>query len=428
MTDAPKRLKFTERTIAGLPAPAPSGKQMICWDSKTPGFGILISGVSATMSYVVQRKLPDGRTRRVTIDRVSNIALENAREEATDLLHRIHKGDDPKAKKAEAMWTLRRSLNNYLKARTNLRDKSSSSYRYAIERHLAAWLDLPLSAITPEMVEEKHAAIQKEIELHSPRAQAARENGSHIRVNGHATADGAMRAFRAIWNFAADRLPALPASPTRRLKRMWFKVGRRERLVRGDQLPAFHRAIAALPNPVARDYLLMLLYSGMRRSEAAGLRWTDIDLSAGVIRIPAIRMKANRRFDLPMSDLIYELLVVRRRDTDWSKSEFVFPAHSFSGHVEEPKFPLSLVAKSTGIRVSAHDLRRTFATIAEGADISESALKLLLHHTLGTDATSGYIIATVERLREPAQRVADRIKELCGVSQVEGANVEKLRS
>jgi hypothetical protein len=29
--------------------------------------------------------------------------------------------------------------------------------------------------------------------------------------------------------------------------------------------------------------------------------------------------------------------------------------------------------------------------------------------------TSGYVQLTVERLREPAQRVADRLKKLCGL-------------
>jgi hypothetical protein len=93
----------------------------------------------------------------------------------------------------------------------------------------------------------------------------------------------------------------------------------------------------------------------------------------------------------------------------------VFPANSKSGHLEEPKFSLRLVADLTGILVSAHDLRRTYVTVAESTDISPLALKALVNHSLGGDVTSGYIVATVERLREPAQRVADRLKELCGI-------------
>jgi hypothetical protein len=54
-----------------------------------------------------------------------------------------------------------------------------------------------------------------------------------------------------------------------------------------------------------------------------------------------------------MSDFVRDLLVARRalgNDGDW-----VFGADSRSGHIAEPKFPLALVAKATGITVSAHD-------------------------------------------------------------------------
>ena len=69
----------------------------------------------------------------------------------------------------------------------------------------------------------------------------------------------------------------------------------------------------------------------------------------------------------------------------------------------------------------AHDLRRTFITVAESSDISPIALKALVNHSLGKDVTSGYVVMTVDRLREPAQKVCDRMAELCQVPKLEGA-------
>jgi integrase len=100
---------------------------------------------------------------------------------------------------------------------------------------------------------------------------------------------------------------------------------------------------------------------------------------------------------------------------------------SASGHIEEPKFALNLVAKQCGVRISAHDLRRTFISVAESCDISPIALKALVNHALGGDVTSGYVVLSTERLREAAQRVADRLKELCNIQGPEGNNVERLR-
>ena len=98
----------------------------------------------------------------------------------------------------------------------------------------------------------------------------------------------------------------------------------------------------------------------------------------------------------------------------------MFPAASASKHIEEPRHFLDLVAEECGVRVSAHDLRRTFVTVAELTRMNELALKALVNHSLGSDVTAGYVQMTADRLREPAQRVADRLKELCGVPPMAG--------
>ncbi len=55
-----------------------------------------------------------------------------------------------------------------------------------------------------------------------------------------------------------------------------------------------------------------------------------------------------------------------------------------------------------------HDLRRTFITLAEGLDIPHYALKRLVNHA-DTDVTAGYIVPDPNRLREPMQRITDRL-------------------
>jgi len=186
--------------------------------------------------------------------------------------------------------------------------------------------------------------------------------------------------------------------------------------VHSDDLSAFYKAIQELTSRTHRDYLLTLLFTGLRRREAAELQWPEVDFTERVIRLPAKRTKAGRRLDLPMTDFVRDLLVARRGLGD--DGPFVFGADSRSRHIEEPKFPLQRVAEASGITVSAHDLRRTYVTIAENSDISPLALKALINHSLGKDVTSGYVQMTVDRLRAPAQRVCNRLKELCGIEEV----------
>lgn len=111
-----------------------------------------------------------------------------------------------------------------------------------------------------------------------------------------------------------------------------------------------------------------------------------------------------------MCDFVRNMLVARRQ----IGGNYVFPANSKTGYIAEPKFAFDLIAKACGLRVSPHDLRRTFLTVAESTDISPLALKALVNHATGNDVTAGYVQLSSERLREAAQKVADRMQELCG--------------
>lgn len=416
------KIKLTEKALDKLKAPHPSGKPQIFWDVELKGFGVLVSGKTEARTYIAQRDLPNGLTRRVTVAAVSELKLSRAREHAAGVLLEMRNGKDPKAARRGAA-TLREAMDQYLVGRKTLSESSRQDYRASVERHIASWLDLPLRDITPDMVEERHIEIASEVKATELNRAAKSEAASARKYSGEATANNVMRALRAFWNFAADRDPNLPQNPVRRLRRQWFKIERRTRWVHPDELPTFYDAVSKLENAVARDYLLLLLFTGFRRGEAATLKWDDIDFKTHIIRVPARETKTKRKLDLPMTDFVNDLLVARRAI---GKADFVFPSNSASGHIEEPKFAFDLITEATGIKISAHDLRRTFTTVAESSDISETALKALINHTLGSDVTSGYVQMTIQRLREPAQRVCDKMKELCQVPDVANESVEKL--
>ncbi len=150
------------------------------------------------------------------------------------------------------------------------------------------------------------------------------------------------------------------------------------------------------------DYFLLLLFTGMRKTEAASLHWDDIDLKSKTITLQDTK---NREVHtLPMSNFIYDLLERRSRQ---KTSEFIFPADSKTGYIYEPKKAVLKVVELSGVPFTLHDLRRTFATIAEGLDLPAYALKRLLNHKMNNDVTAGYIMKDVERLRKPMQRIAD---------------------
>jgi integrase len=179
-------------------------------------------------------------------------------------------------------------------------------------------------------------------------------------------------------------------------------------MVQAADMAKFYSTVCATDNAITRDYILFLLFTGMRSSEARSLRWKNVDFHNRVIRVTETKNK--KMLDLPMSDFVRSLLVARRQVGD---ADYVFPGPR--GQMAAPR--REAITSATGVDVSNHDLRRTFITVAARTPgVNPFQLKALVNHSIGgADVTSGYICLTVEDLREPAQRIADRIKELCGV-------------
>jgi integrase len=377
-----------------MKAPHPSGKQVMFFDRSMPGFGVRVSGSTNQKSYIAQRDLPSGLSRRVTIGATGELTFEQAKQKAKDVIHGMRHGIDPKAARlGRGASTLAATLALYID-RHPLSEKSKRDYRDIVHNHLADWLKFSLPTITGDMVEKRYHELAK--------------------AKGPATANLCLRIFRAVYNYAAGRDHALPPNPTRLLRRQWKKVPRRTRRVGAERMPVFYAAVMNLPNKIQRDYILLLLFTGLRREAAASLTWDQIDFTEKVIRIPWTRTKHKRDvFKLPMSDFVHDLLTARKKHG----GEFVFPANSESGYISEPKQPLGLIAEATGIKISAHDLRRDFTTAAENTDMSALALKALVDHKLPDDVTAGYVDMTLARLREPAQKVCDLLQVWCGLKK-----------
>lgn len=391
------RQKLNQKIVDRLRAPDPSGKQKFHFDAAMPGFGVRCSGKTPLKVYVVQRDLhfPNGKTstRRVVLGTTAELTFEQARDEARDKIHQMRGGIDPKRVVHKGASTLGQWLETYL-GRERLVERSRDDLRKNTERHLSDWLNLELGGITGQMVKDRHGKIGKD---------------------HPAMANSVMRGFRAIYNYALVRETALPPNPTQWLRGHWFKIKRRTRRVTGDQLPIFYPSVLKLPNPIQRDYVLFVLFTGIRREQAAGMTWDLIDFTAKVIRFPADATKGKTDFNLPMTDYVYDLLLKRRKIGD---THFVFPAKSKSGYIREPKYPFSLIKEMTGIHWSIHDLRRSYADALNDTPMSVYKLKALMDHAHaheGQDVTGGYL--STEALRAPAQAACDLLKARCGLGK-----------
>lgn len=397
-------MKLTKTIVDNLPIPRTG--YAICWDDALPSFGVRVTA-SGVKAFILQRRI-HGKEKRLTIGRYGALTAEQARKEAQKLLGQIATGRDPVAERhterVKAI-TLGQCLSDYLNVRKSLKPTTVADLRRAM-KGFADWMDRPLAAITAEMVGRRH-----------------RELGSR----SEARANIAMRYLRALFNFAlaqyadGEGRPILADNPVKKLSqtRAWYRVERRQTVIKPHQLRPWAEAVGYLPNPTMRDYFMLVLLTGLRREEALSLRWPDVDLEG---RTLTVRDPKNRRdHTLPLSDYLAALLARRKSG---AASEQVF-ADPLGRRLSNLRYALDRVARTSGVPFTVHDLRRTFATIAESLDIPAYALKRLLNHATGADVTAGYLVVDVERLRRPMQAITDYVLKCAGLW--EGAEVIELR-
>jgi integrase len=361
-------------------------------DSAILGFGLRVTSHGAK-SFIVEKRVA-GKVKRMTLGRYGNLTVEQAKKEAMKWLGEVASGNNPIADKKEANLktiTLIEVFEDYLKTRKDLKPGTVHDYTRSINWACQEWLSKPMTEISKDMVEIRHRDLGK---------------------RSHARANNAMRVLRALFNHARNKYddaqgnPIIHINPVDRLSRnrAWYKINRRQTLIKPHQLKPWYEATLQLNNFTTRDYLHFLLFTGLRRSEAARLQWSEVDFQDRTVTF--LDTKNSRVHVLPFSPFIEELLTNRYNERT---SPFAFPSNADCGYLTEPRTSVDRVTDLSGVTFTLHDLRRTFITIAESLNIPGYALKQLLNHKDPNDVTAGYIISGVDRLRLPMQQIADFI-------------------
>lgn len=179
---------------------------------------------------------------------------------------------------------------------------------YLIEQAISEWLaDLELAGRRP-LTRTKHAQYLRRFAAwlastgHDWQCLTAQQLQAHVRAYAQHSASTRSNAFCALrvfyaWAVTAGYAPLSPAVALRTVRRP-------RRLPRALTVEQVRCLLAALSEPTSRtmqrDRALILtgLYAGLRASELAALRWSDIDWAGRVISIPLSKMNKGRTLPL----------------------------------------------------------------------------------------------------------------------------------
>lgn len=411
-------MALNKKMIDSLSLPqANKSYSKIFHDDKQNGLALRVTSNGAK-TFIINKKM-NGKVIRMNVGGYGAITLDEARKKASKMLGQIAEGIDPlKEKNAlRKNITLQAVFDDYLLTRKTLKPKSKQDYESIMRSIFSEWVSKPLISITREMVVRLHHKIGEK----SP-----------------ARANNAFKLLGALFNFALyqyqneKREYIFQENPVICLtqQRAWYKKKRRTTKIDNHDLPRWFDALTNLRcqnfNSIetsVRYYLILLLFTGLRKEEAAQLVWADarsrdkavaktehiLDLKNKTIFIPDPKNSVEHW--LPLPDYLYDLFKENRIR---NSSRYVFPGAGSSGsYIKEPRKVMDKIIKETGIKFTLHDLRRTFTSIANEAGVPVYTLKRLLNHKSGgSDVTAGYVISDLNYLKEPMQKIAHYILEL----------------
>jgi integrase len=169
-----------------------------------------------------------------------------------------------------------------------------------------------------------------------------------------ATIQGHLAYLKAALRWACDQkfIPTVPKFPT-------VKTPRKKH-IRKIVLEEFERLLVVAPDDCWTAFMQTAWYTGMRRNEMLDLVWEPdagkpwVDFAAGRIWLPAAYNKSDADQWLPLHPELAKTLKARRQERGR-----LFP---LSQSPREVSRKFSRLAKKAGLKITLHDLRRSFGS------------------------------------------------------------------
>lgn len=397
--------KLTEK---GLRALKPQATR---YDVREPGGFVcrVTPGGIKSLSTVYVR---DGRKHRVTHGTWPAVTLEQAREKHLAVVTTLRRGENPAevARKRRSGLTVEELVDQFLdqavvrRTRKPKRPNTVKALRGNFARYVTPYVGAwKASAVTSSDIKE----LLSRADAHGPHAR-----------------DGLLGALRVLWGWALEK-ELVEASPVAAIHRAAPESVRR-RVLNEEELRVVWRGLEAQGDTGASRALRLILLTGCRPGEAAGMDWSEVteELAGWWWTLPPERMKTDVGHRVPLTDQALALLGRRR------EAGPVFPRPALDGGAVYPDVlsrTLRAAQVGWGLRepVRPHDLRRSVASGLGKLGVREGVIsRVLAHEVPGTTARHYNLFAYDGPRRKALERWSAHLEQ---VLRSEPGEVVRLR-
>ena len=317
-------------------------------DRVLSGFGVRLNARKRTFLVATSVR---GQQFRMMLGYWPLMSVEEARSKAMEVLRQCRTGERPSRKVPQDLPTLREAYIGYCKTK-GIKPSSQRRYESFYRTHFVDWLDQPVDHMG-------HGAFAEHCHDFS------QNTGKSLVELGRGVIGAVIKYVNAVYGLNIQspfiRLAAAGLLPER--------IQPRARVLQESELPQWREAVDKLGER-QRDYLYLVIYTGLRRNEARDLRRMDIDLKEAVLSVP--ETKTGRPHTLPITPVMKSIL--ERRIEGLSPEDLIFRGVS-ADHLWEMAMRLGAP------RFMLHDLRKMVATVGQKLGVSDAVLRRILNHT-----------------------------------------------
>lgn len=381
MALAKNKINFTHGVLNNLPIPE-KGKRTVFFDQKVSGLNVIVTDKGTKSFYL--RKVIHGQSTRLLIGAYPDLSVERAREKANEMLSQIADGKNPHEERQKLkqeptfaeMFSIFQDRHGKRYKRTFKQDERT------FQNHLKKRFgNKKLTMLTRHDFQKMMMDISE--------------------THGEYAANKSLAIARSILNKAIEWGIFHKENPAAFVKS--HKQKARDRFLQRDEMQRFLRVVNNEENENIRDFVRLCLFTGARKSNVMSMHWLDIDMNAHEWRIPIT--KNGKPHIVPL--IPAAVTVLEQRASTHAKRGYVFPSHSASGHMMEPKKAWKRMLEKAEIKdFRIHDLRRTMGSYQAILGISTHIIgKSLGHESLA--ATQIYARLDQDPIRAAMSSAAD---------------------
>ena len=351
----------------------------------------------------------------ITIGKVSLFSVQDARKKAKEILALLAQGINPnQQRKQNAViekarnLTLGQAIEDFSKI-ASWKEKTRDDALSTLKRRFEDWYKRPLASITQEECQARFLKIKNDVASKKAKRDKQRKalNKSIKTYDNEVGLGEASRAFRylsSIFNsYAEDEAgneKLLPkGNPCRilRAKKLRKSLVARQRFLNELERSRLYDALlfSSQEHYQGRitsddaDLILLLIHTGLRLDEARTMEWSSVDLMLETFTV--LNTKNGSNHTLPMTNATKELF---QRRMENKNGKYVFPSPLSPKNPSSASKTFKRVCEEVGFHFSAHDLRRTVATVASEMGYDLNKIGAVLNHSKA-GVTANYIQNTL---------------------------------